>query len=184
MAAPPLRILMADDHPIVLAGLKALVQADPAFEIIGEARDGRSALRLAKELRIGEADVAFLVELAHAAGLVDVGGAQRDEWLPTRDYDAWREQDLTDRWAVLAWGWLTSTRLISLVGQRDVAGKAVNVLSPDVVRQTAPVLRRLAEEEGVEMPIVAAVDDLLAGRSDVDAVLERLLSRPLRPERA
>lgn len=51
MAAPPLRILMADDHPIVLAGLKALVQADPAFEIIGEARDGRSALRLAKELR-------------------------------------------------------------------------------------------------------------------------------------
>ena len=36
----------------------------------------------------------------------------------------------------------------------------------------------------VVMPIVAAVDDLLAGRADVDAVLERLLSRPLRPERA
>jgi glycerol-3-phosphate dehydrogenase (NAD(P)+) len=48
---------------------------------------------------------------------------------------------------------------------------------------TAPVLRRLAEAEGIEMPIVAAVDDLLAGRADVDAVLERLLSRPLRPER-
>jgi glycerol-3-phosphate dehydrogenase (NAD(P)+) len=48
---------------------------------------------------------------------------------------------------------------------------------------TAPVLRRLAEEEAVDMPIVAAVDDLLAGRADVDAVLERLLSRPLRPER-
>ena len=49
---------------------------------------------------------------------------------------------------------------------------------------TAPVLRRLAEEEGVEMPIVAAVDDLLAARADVDSVLERLLSRPLRAERA
>jgi glycerol-3-phosphate dehydrogenase (NAD(P)+) len=49
---------------------------------------------------------------------------------------------------------------------------------------TAPVLRQLAEEEGIEMPIVAAVDDLLAGRADVEAVLERLLSRPLRPERA
>jgi glycerol-3-phosphate dehydrogenase (NAD(P)+) len=48
---------------------------------------------------------------------------------------------------------------------------------------TAPVLRRLAEAEGVEMPIVAAVDDLLAGRADVDAVLGRLLSRPLKPER-
>lgn len=48
---------------------------------------------------------------------------------------------------------------------------------------TAPVLRRLAETEGVDMPIVAAVDDLLAGRSSVDAVLERLLARPLRLER-
>ncbi len=55
--------------------------------------------RLAKELRIAETDVAFLVEVAHAAGLLDVGGAHRDEWLPTRSYDAWREQDLADRWA-------------------------------------------------------------------------------------
>ncbi|NEK94750.1 hypothetical protein GCU67_11295 [Modestobacter muralis] len=104
----------------------------------------RDAKRLAKELKVGERDIAFLVEVAHAAGLLDVGGAQRDEWLPTRGYDAWREQDLTDRWAVLAEGWLTSPRLISLVGERDVAGKAVNVLSPDVVRQTAPALRRSA----------------------------------------
>lgn len=49
---------------------------------------------------------------------------------------------------------------------------------------TAPVLRRLAEEQGIDMPIVAAVDDLLAGRAGVDEVLGRLLSRPLRAERA
>jgi DNA-binding NarL/FixJ family response regulator len=42
---------MADDHPIVLAGLKALVQTDPHLQIVGEARDGRSTLRLAGELR-------------------------------------------------------------------------------------------------------------------------------------
>jgi DNA-binding NarL/FixJ family response regulator len=47
----PLRILMADDHPIVLAGLKALVQTDPSLQIVGEARDGQTALRLALELR-------------------------------------------------------------------------------------------------------------------------------------
>jgi DNA-binding NarL/FixJ family response regulator len=41
---------MVDDHPVVLAGLKALVGADPDFEIVGEARDGRTALRLAQEL--------------------------------------------------------------------------------------------------------------------------------------
>src|ERR1700685_4026352 len=52
-----LRILMADDHPIVLAGLKALVQGDPGLQIVGEARDGRTALRLAMTLR---PDVAVL----------------------------------------------------------------------------------------------------------------------------
>ncbi len=46
-----LRILMADDHPIVLAGLKALVQTDQELQIVGEARDGRTALRLASSLR-------------------------------------------------------------------------------------------------------------------------------------
>jgi DNA-binding NarL/FixJ family response regulator len=51
MSQTVLRILMADDHPIVLAGLKALVQADPGLEIVGEARDGRTAQRLALSLR-------------------------------------------------------------------------------------------------------------------------------------
>jgi DNA-binding NarL/FixJ family response regulator len=50
MAAPPSRVLMVDDHPVVLAGLKALVDAEPDFEVVGGARDGRTALRLAKEL--------------------------------------------------------------------------------------------------------------------------------------
>jgi glycerol-3-phosphate dehydrogenase (NAD(P)+) len=47
---------------------------------------------------------------------------------------------------------------------------------------TAPVLRRIADRRGVDMPIVAAVDDLLAGRASVGQVLESLLSRPPRPE--
>lgn len=51
MTGAPLRILMVDDHPVVLAGLKALVAGDPAMEIVGEARDGRTALALAESLR-------------------------------------------------------------------------------------------------------------------------------------
>jgi glycerol-3-phosphate dehydrogenase (NAD(P)+) len=47
---------------------------------------------------------------------------------------------------------------------------------------TAPVLARLAKEKGVDMPIVDAVDALVAGRSQVDEVLEGLLSRPPRSE--
>lgn len=44
------RILLIDDHPIVLAGVKALVMTDPNVEVVGEAFDGRSGLRLAAEL--------------------------------------------------------------------------------------------------------------------------------------
>ncbi|MEO7365471.1 MAG: NAD(P)H-dependent glycerol-3-phosphate dehydrogenase [Sphingomicrobium sp.] len=47
---------------------------------------------------------------------------------------------------------------------------------------TAPVLARLAIERGIDMPIVAAVDGLLAGRFSVDQLLEQLLARPPRAE--
>lgn len=50
MTPGPVRILMVDDHPVVLAGLKALIGADPDFVIVGEARDGRTALRMAIQL--------------------------------------------------------------------------------------------------------------------------------------
>jgi glycerol-3-phosphate dehydrogenase (NAD(P)+) len=47
---------------------------------------------------------------------------------------------------------------------------------------TAPVLARLAREKEIDMPIVDAVDALIAGRANVDQVLDKLLSRPPRPE--
>jgi glycerol-3-phosphate dehydrogenase (NAD(P)+) len=49
---------------------------------------------------------------------------------------------------------------------------------------TAPVLARLAKERGIDMPIVDAVDALIAGRATVDAVLDGLLSRPSKSESA
>jgi glycerol-3-phosphate dehydrogenase (NAD(P)+) len=47
---------------------------------------------------------------------------------------------------------------------------------------TAPVLARLAREQLIDMPIVQAVDALIAGRSTVDEVLGELLARPPRAE--
>ena len=47
---------------------------------------------------------------------------------------------------------------------------------------TAPVLARLAKEKGVDMPIVDAVNALIAGHADVDQVLGALLSRPSKSE--
>jgi DNA-binding NarL/FixJ family response regulator len=45
-----LRVLIADDHPVVLAGVRTVLNGDPGLEIIGEARDGETALRMAIEL--------------------------------------------------------------------------------------------------------------------------------------
>ena len=47
---------------------------------------------------------------------------------------------------------------------------------------TAPVLARLARENDIDMPIVEGVDALIAGRANVDEVLEALLSRPPKAE--
>ncbi|TMS00757.1 response regulator [Nonomuraea basaltis] len=46
-----LRLLIADDHPIVRDGLRAALGAEPDLEIVGEAADGAQAVRLAAELR-------------------------------------------------------------------------------------------------------------------------------------
>ncbi len=44
------RILLADDHKILREGLIALLERQPGLKVVGEAENGRSALRLAKEL--------------------------------------------------------------------------------------------------------------------------------------
>ncbi len=40
-----IRILIVDDHKVVRMGLKALLSSDPEFEVVGEADDGKAALR-------------------------------------------------------------------------------------------------------------------------------------------
>lgn len=48
---PRIRVLIADDHPIVRMGLAAMVSAQPELELIGEAVDGEDAVRLFEALR-------------------------------------------------------------------------------------------------------------------------------------
>jgi len=45
-----LRIVLAEDHTILREGLRALLSADPNFEIIGEAQNGREAVRCVEKL--------------------------------------------------------------------------------------------------------------------------------------
>ena len=49
-ATNPLRVMLADDHPVVLAGIQALLAVDPDLVIVGSASDGLEAIRMAIEL--------------------------------------------------------------------------------------------------------------------------------------
>jgi two-component system response regulator NreC len=46
-----IRILLADDHAVLRAGLRALLNAEPDMEVVGEAANGREAVDRAEELR-------------------------------------------------------------------------------------------------------------------------------------
>lgn len=45
------RILLADDHAVVRQGFRRILEQEPGFEVIGEAGQGREAVRLAAELK-------------------------------------------------------------------------------------------------------------------------------------
>jgi glycerol-3-phosphate dehydrogenase (NAD(P)+) len=49
--------------------------------------------------------------------------------------------------------------------------------------ESAPAVRELAARVGVDMPISLAVAALLNGETTVEAMIESLLSRPLKTER-
>lgn len=44
------RVTLADDHPIVLAGLRNLIEAESDLDLVGEATSGLAALKLIREL--------------------------------------------------------------------------------------------------------------------------------------
>jgi DNA-binding NarL/FixJ family response regulator len=45
-----IRLVIADDHPVVRDGLSGMFAADPDFEVVGQAGDGAEAVRLARAL--------------------------------------------------------------------------------------------------------------------------------------
>ena len=44
-----IRILLADDHTMIRSGLRALLERQPDFQVIGEAADGHEAVEMAEK---------------------------------------------------------------------------------------------------------------------------------------
>ena len=62
------RIVLADDHPIVLDGLRSLIRAEQDFEIVGEAASGLAALKIIRE---SQPDIAVLdISMPELNGIV------------------------------------------------------------------------------------------------------------------
>jgi two-component system nitrate/nitrite response regulator NarL len=53
----PIRIVVADDHPVVRFGVKNMLESEPGFEVVGEAEDGDTAITQTIEL---EPDILLL----------------------------------------------------------------------------------------------------------------------------
>lgn len=65
------RLLICDDHPVVRPGLRGMLAGEPAFEVVGEARDGEEAVSLAGRL-------------APDVVLMDCGCRRWTAWRPSR----------------------------------------------------------------------------------------------------
>jgi DNA-binding NarL/FixJ family response regulator len=73
-------IVLADDHGIVRAGLRALLESQPDMRVVGEAGDGPQAISLARELRPN----VLIADLSMPGGGLQAIKAIADLGLPTR----------------------------------------------------------------------------------------------------
>jgi two-component system nitrate/nitrite response regulator NarL len=51
VAVAPIKVLIADDHPVVRIGLRNMLQSDGHMKVVAEAKDGAEALNMARTLR-------------------------------------------------------------------------------------------------------------------------------------
>ena len=87
-------ILLAEDHEVVRAGLRALLELEADFEVVGEARTGREAVQLVRKLRpeVVLMDIAMpmlngleatrqILELSPATKVLILSGHAEDEYV-------------------------------------------------------------------------------------------------------
>ena len=73
----PIRVILTDDHTLVRAGIRRILEAEPGLAVVGEAADGGAAIEL---LRGVEADVLVLDLKMEGSDGIDVLKRVKSEW--------------------------------------------------------------------------------------------------------
>lgn len=140
--ATPLRVVLADDHTVMRAGLVALLAAEPSIEVVGEAGDGREAVALVARL---DPDVALLDlrmpqldGVGATAAIVAMAARCRVLILTTYDTDGEIERAVEAG----ATGYLLkdATR-VQLVDAIHAASRGETVLAPRVAQRLVAKMR-------------------------------------------
>lgn len=173
----PIRLVLADDHPIVLDGLEQLFRLEPDFWVVARCRDGEETLKalrahrpdvLVLDIRMPRQDglqvlealqrenlptrVVLLTAALQEDQLVEalrfgVGGVVLKEMAPRLLVDAVREVHAGGRWLDKG----SASRAIETLLRRDAEGReAASILTPrelEIVRMVARGLRNRAIAE-------------------------------------
>jgi len=144
----PARVIVADDHPIVLDGLAQLLAGDPEFEVVALCKDGEDALNA---IRREKPEIAVLdVRMPGVTGLA-ILRAVVEERIPTR--------------VILLTAEISDDDVVEAV-RLGVAGM---VLKETASRQMLQVLSKVAAGETLldQKVVRRAVDKLLRARAGV-----------------
>jgi len=175
----PVRVLVADDHPVVRAGLRALLSAEPGLTVVAEAGSGEETVLMARQ---HQPDVVLMdLRMPGAGGLAAIRQLSADQpgvrvvVLTTYDSDA----DILPAVEAGAAGYLLKdTPRDTLVSAIFAAARGETVLAPSVAGRLVDRLRAAPPGAPAARETLSARETqvlILAGRGLTNAQIGREL---------